>query len=210
MVMLDYSVGEDAAKLSKWHCVPFFFLSWKSMNGVLVRAFPRMLFWVVLMYYHSSTGQNQSEEKGLVTPSFSLSCCNVTSEKIDQEMYFWSRLSPPTSTSLTFKLVLLWLFFALSDCQISLHRLVWFLTFTLISRLLYSPSLQTKATRGRGFFLLVFIAPVLTEEESYFPFTMRRPFLSLWCSMEFSECMAQVSQTVTWRPTPPPFSSPLL
>lgn len=45
------------------------------------------------MYYNSSTGQNQSEKKGFVTSSFCPSRCNVTLEKIDQEMYFWSRLS---------------------------------------------------------------------------------------------------------------------
>lgn len=143
---------------------------WKSMNGVLVRAFPRMLFWVILMYYHSSTGQNQSEEKGFVTPYFSLSHCNVTSEKIDQEMYFWSRLStahppvPPLWPSNwcyydcdCFK----WLSdFSSSSCLV--------FTFTLIRRLLRSPSLRTKATRGWSFFLLVFIAPVLTEEERFF------------------------------------------
>lgn len=182
------------------------------MNGVLVHAFPRMLFWVILMYYHSSTGQNQSEEKGFVTPSFSPSCCNMTSEKIDQEMYFWSRLSTPHPSPpplwpsnwcyydcFCFK----WLSdFSLSSCLD--------FTFTLISRLLHSPSLQTKTTQGWGFFLLVFIAPVLTEEESFSPFTIGRPFLNLWCSMEFSECMTQGSQTVTWRLTPPPFSSPRL
>lgn len=45
------------------------------------------------MYYNFPAGQNQSEKKGFVTPSFCPSCCNVTLEKIDQEMYFWSRLS---------------------------------------------------------------------------------------------------------------------
>lgn len=62
------------------------------------------------MYSHSSAGQNQSEEKGFVTSSFSLGRCNMTLEKIDQEMYFWTQLS--IASPLTFSVVLL-LFFVL-------------------------------------------------------------------------------------------------
>lgn len=63
------------------------------MYSVHVYAFPCMLFWLILMYSHSSAGRNQSEEKGSVTPSFSLSHCNRILEKTDQEMYFWTQLS---------------------------------------------------------------------------------------------------------------------
>lgn len=56
------------------------------------------------MYSHSSARQNQSEEKGFVTPSFSLSRCNMTLEKTDQEVYFWTQLS--IASPLTFKVVL--------------------------------------------------------------------------------------------------------
>lgn len=194
--MLDYSVGKDAAKLSEWHYIPFSF--WKSMNGVLGRAFPRMLFWVILMYYHSSTGQNQSEEKGFVTPSFSLSRCNVTSEKIDQEMYFWSRLStPPHLFDLQTGVIMI--MFVLSDRQISLHRLVWFLLSHSSVGFYILPLCEQRQRWDGAFFLLVFIAPALTEGERFFFLFTIRPFLRLWCSVEFSECMAQGSQTVTWR-----------
>lgn len=64
------------------------------------------------MSSHCSAGQNQSEEKGFVTPSFSLSRCNMTLEKIDQEMYFWTLIASP----LTFKVVVLLSFMT---CEIS-------------------------------------------------------------------------------------------
>lgn len=93
--MGDYTIGKGYSAQCKT----------LTHNSVVVHAFPRRLFWVVLMCYHSSTGQNQSEEKGFVTPSFSRSRCNMTLEKIDQEMYFWSQLS--IASPLTFKALLL-------------------------------------------------------------------------------------------------------
>lgn len=87
----------------------------KSIYSVEVFAFPHMLFWVILMSSHCSAGQNQSEEKGFVTPSFSLSRCNMTLEKIDQEMYFWTLIASP----LTFKVVVLLSFMT---CEISFFK----------------------------------------------------------------------------------------
>lgn len=54
---------------------------------------PTMLLLVILAHSNSCTVWNQSGKKGFVTPSFSLTHCDMILEKIDQERYFWSQLS---------------------------------------------------------------------------------------------------------------------
>lgn len=126
------------------------------------------------MYYNSSTGQNQSEKKGFVTSSFCPSCCNVTLEKIDQEMYFWSRLSIIPS---------LWPSKVASLQLFEIERIFRFLAPPQVVVICHLHSPMDFAPSSSSFHLSTMASlslPVRADKESLiFPFTIGRSFLVL-------------------------------
>lgn len=50
----------------------------------------------------------------------------------------------------------------------------------------------------KAFLYLALVTLVLIGEENVFPFTVGRPSLELWCTVEFNVCMKQGSRTAVW------------